>query len=186
MLPQYMRSVPRKLSNDEALYAAALRALVRRAHSVFEMQAYLKNRAEESAAVNRILARLREQKLLDDARYALDFARSRANLRRQGRYRITQELRRRGIADQHIESAVALVFSETDETMLVRKVIERRLRLARGAFDPRKRASLYRTLLRAGFDSQTIRRELRDIPVSTPKASEMDPDQDDGNFPVCD
>jgi regulatory protein len=179
-----MRSAPHKFSSDQDLYSSALRALVRRAHSLFEMQSYLKNRAEEPAAVKRVLARLREQKLIDDARYALDFARSRANLRRQGRYRIAQELRRRGVAEQHIEAAVSVVFTETDEAVLVRKVIERRMRAARGTFNQQKRASLYRTLLRAGFDSQTIRRELRDIPTtSATKGSGADPELDPPDLP---
>lgn len=162
MLACRMHSGPRKLSNDEALYTSALRALVRRAHSVFEMRTYLERRTDEPAAAKRVLARLREQQMVDDARYALDFARSRANLRRQGRFRIAQELRRRGVADQYIDPAVAQVFTETDEVVLVRKVIERRIRAVRGPFDERKRASVYRALLRAGFDAQLIQRELRE------------------------
>jgi hypothetical protein len=46
----------------------------------------------------------------------------------------------------------------------VRKAIERRTR-SRGPLDARKTASLYRTLLRAGFDPSVIRRELRAAPV---------------------
>ena len=44
---------------------------------------------------------------------------------------------------------------------MVRQRIERKLRLFRGEIDDRKIASLYRTLLRAGFSSDTIRRELK-------------------------
>src|SRR5947208_9986965 len=123
-----MRSAPRKLSDDDLLYASALRALMRRAHSFFEMRTYLERRAEEHAGASRVLARLKQEQMIDDGRYALDFARSRANLRRQGPHRIAQELRRRGIANEHITAAIDQVFSETDEVALVRKVIERRMR----------------------------------------------------------
>jgi len=149
-----------KLASEQGLYAAALGALARRGHSVFEMRCYLERRASDTAAAKRVLARLRQDKLLDDARYALEFARYRARARRQGRYRIARELRARGVPDRHIEAAVEQVFSETDEALLVRKVIERRLRTLRGLFDSRGAASLYRTLLRSGFDSNLIRREL--------------------------
>jgi hypothetical protein len=44
---------------------------------------------------------------------------------------------------------------------MVRQRIDRKLRLFRGEIDDRKIASLYRTLLRAGFSSDTIRRELK-------------------------
>jgi regulatory protein len=156
-----MRSVPRKLSGEEALYAAALRALARRAHSTFEMRTYLETRSQEAQSAVRVLARLKQEKLLDDARYALDFARLHAHSRRQGPHRIARELRRRGVPDRHIEAAVDHIFAELDQATLLRKVIERRMRHATGLLDPRRIASLYRTLLRAGFDSGLIHRELR-------------------------
>lgn len=160
-----MRSLPRKISSDADLYAAALGALMRRAHSVFELRTYLERRAEESEAVRRVLARLKQEKLVDDSRYALDFARARATSRRQGARRIVQELRKRGVPDRAIDDAIAQVFADVDEAAIVRKVIERRTRLARGRLDAspldaKKTASLYRTLLRAGFDAGVIRREL--------------------------
>jgi len=166
-----MRSEPRKLSSDAELYAAALRALMRRAHSVFELRMYLERRAEEREAVGRVLARLKQERLIDDEKYALDFARSRASGRRQGGRRIAQELRKRGVPDGHIDAAIAQVFTDLDEAAIVRKVIERRTRAARGRldarpFDRKKIASLYRTLLRAGFDPGVIRRELRAAPFS--------------------
>jgi regulatory protein len=160
-----MRSLPRKLSSDADLYAAALGALMRRAHSTFELRTYLERRAEESEAVRRVLSRLKQEKLLDDARYALDFARARATSRRQGAHRIVQELRKRGVPDRAIDDAIAQVFADVDEAAIVRKVIERRTRSARGRLDAspldaKKAASLYRTLVRAGFDGSIIRREL--------------------------
>jgi regulatory protein len=164
-----MRSQPRKTSSEEELYAAALRALMRRAHSTFELRIYLERRALDSSVekegVRHVLARLKQENLIDDARYALDFARSRASGRRQGGRRIAMELRKRGVPDRHIDAAIAQVFADLDEAAIVRKVIERRRRLARGPFDRLKMASLYRTLLRAGFDPSLIRRELRAMPL---------------------
>ena len=165
-----MRAEPRKISGESELYAAALRALVRRAHSTFEMRSYLERRADERAAVQRVLARLKQEKLIDDARYAIDFARARASGRRQGGRRIALELRKRGVPDRHIDAAIAQVFADLDEAAIVRKVIERRTRAACGPFgarplDAKKIASLYRTLLRAGFDPGVIRRELRAMPL---------------------
>jgi regulatory protein len=166
-----MRAEPSKFSSESELYAAALRALMRRAHSTFEMRMYLERRAEAPMAVRRVLARLKHENLIDDARYALDFAHARAGGRRQGGRRIALELRKRGVPDRHIDAAIAQVFADLDEAALVRKVIERRTRAARGPLDERpldkkKIASLYRTLLRAGFDPGVIRRELRNIPLA--------------------
>ncbi len=158
-----MRPPPRKLATDEQLYTAALRALMRRAHSVSEMRQALERRALDQSAVRRVLQRLKEQKLLDDARYARQFARYRTESRRQGRFRIARDLRARGVPDRHIEAALEEVSAETDEAALVRKRLERRLKNLRGSLDQRKFASLYRSLLRAGFSADVIRAELRSV-----------------------
>jgi regulatory protein len=170
---------PAKHSKEEDLYTAALRALTRRAYSVFQMRGYLEGRAAATGLARQVLARLRAEKLLDDARYALDFARYRARARSQGRYRITLELRRRGLADRHIEAAIAQAFAENDEATMVRQAIERRTRSLRGPCDERKAASLYRSLLRRGFDSELIRRELAARRVSV----ELGPQHQDSPQP---
>ena len=95
--PMRSRSSPRKLSSEQELYTSALRALMRRAHSIHEMREYLNRRAEDLELVSPVVARLREHNYLDDARYALDYARTHAQSRRQGRFRIARELRARGV-----------------------------------------------------------------------------------------
>ena len=156
-----MPRAPRKLHTEEELYEYALKSLMRRAHSVFEMRRALERRADEKPIVQRVLARLRERQYLDDARYAKQFVRQRSENRRQGRHRIARELRARGVPDRHIEAALEEVLRDVDAGAQVRKRIERKLRSLRGPLDARKTASLYGALLRAGFDSEIIRRELR-------------------------
>ena len=156
-----MRHAPREISDEAELYTAAMRALMRRAYSVHEMNAYLERRSGQPEMARRLVSRLKSEKLIDDARYALEFARLHARSRRQGRHRITRELRTRGVPDRHIESALAQTFAETDEALLVQKLIERKLRNLRGPLEPRHTASLYRMLMRAGFDSELIRRQMR-------------------------
>lgn len=161
-----MRSSPRKFSTEAGLYSAAVRALMRRAHSVHEMKRYLTARAENPADAAAVLQRLREQNYIDDARYAREYARSHAQIRRQGKFRIARELRARGVPDKHIDAALDSVFADTDENALVRARLERKLRHLRGnnlggPLDEKKRASLYRSLLRAGFSADAIRTELR-------------------------
>jgi regulatory protein len=157
------RSSPRKLSTNQELYASSLRALMRRGHSIHEMRQYLERRAEDKELVPPVIARLRELSYLDDARYALDYARTHAKLRRQGKFRIARELRGRGVPDRHIEAALETVFAETDEASLVRTRLKRRLAHIRGPLDQRKIASIYRSLLAAGFSSDIIRAELRGV-----------------------
>ena len=143
------------------MYAAALRALMRRAHSIHEMKKYLARRAEERDAIAQVIARLREQNYLDDAKYALEYARQHAQSRGQGRFRIARELRARGVPDQHIEAALETTFADTDEAAAARKRILRLFGRVKGPISQRKIASAYRSLLRAGFPADVIRAELR-------------------------
>jgi len=161
---------PRKHESDEALYAAAMRALMRRAYSVFEMRKYLEQRAADPKAAHVVLALLRERRYLDDAVYARQFAGHRSRVRRQGSYRIARELRARGVPDVHIEAALAEIAGATDEAAVVRQTITRKMKSLRGPLDQRRLASLQRTLLRAGFSSDTIRAELRTL-TRTAKAA---------------
>jgi regulatory protein len=155
---------PRQLESFQDLYTAALRALMRRAHSIHEMRRYLERRSEDNQRIDAVVARLREQNYLNDARYAVDYARQHAQARRQGRFRIARELRTRGVPEEHVEAALDSVFRETDEAAVVRVRLRRKLAQFRGgALDEKKLASLYRSLLRAGFSYDVVRSELRRI-----------------------
>lgn len=156
---------PRRLSSEDELYAAAIGALARRAHSVSEMRKYLERRAEESTPVRGVLARLKDRGYLDDARYARQFARDRAANRRQGPFRIARELRARGVPDRHIDAALGELAAETDQRAPLRRRIQAWLRRHSVAdpssLDRKLTASLYHSLLRAGFSGDVIRAELR-------------------------
>jgi regulatory protein len=153
----------RKLGTEYQLNMSAQRALMRRAFSIHEMKQYLERRAEKNELIAPVIARLRELNYLDDARYALEYTRHHSQTRRQGRFRIARELRGRGVPDEHIDAALAAVFANTDESTLVRERLKRRLSHLRGPLDEKKIASLYRMLLRAGFSSDVIRKELRGV-----------------------
>lgn len=175
-------SPPRKLVTETQLYMSAQRALMRRAHSISEMKKHLERRAEDKELVPTIIARLRERNYLDDAKYALDYAAQRAKLRRQGRFRIARELRQRGVPDRYIDDALAKVFADTDESSLLRTRVERRLARLRGApLDQKKTASIYRSLVAAGFSSELIRTELKRATANhQAESAELDlPDSDD-------
>ena len=173
-----MRSSPRKLATETDLYTAAINSLARRAYSIHEMRAYLERRAQDKEAVGPILDRLKQNNYLDDARYARQFVRMRAEIRKQGAFRIARDLRARGVPGHHIEAALAERAAEHDDVALVREHLARRLKLLRGPLDQRRKASLYRSLLRAGFSADTIRRELRSMAnVSVDDLPEAPPEE---------
>jgi regulatory protein len=152
---------PRQLETEAELYDVAVRALMRRAHSVKEMKRKLERRSENKLLVQLVMARLKESGLIDDARYAKQFARQRTESRKQGKFRVARDLRARGIPDRQIAEALEETAKTTDEGVMVRQRIERKLRSYRGEIDEKKMASIYGSLLRAGFSADVVRRELK-------------------------
>ena len=151
---------PKALETEAQVYDAAIKTLMRRAHSVHEMNKALARRCQDEKIVKSVVERLKRENLLDDARYAKQFTRLRTESRKQGEFRIARDLRARGVPDRHIETAIKEVASTADTAAIIRQRIERKLRLFRGEIDEKKMASLYRSLIGAGFPSDLIRKEL--------------------------
>ncbi|HTZ46595.1 MAG TPA: regulatory protein RecX [Verrucomicrobiae bacterium] len=124
------------------------------------MKKALARRCEDERIVKAVVDRLKRENLIDDARYARQFTRHRAETRKQGQFRIARELRARGVPDKHIEAALKDSAAEIDPAVSVRQRIERKLRTFRGEVDQKKMASLYRSLIAAGFPGDLVRREL--------------------------
>ena len=158
-----MFSKPRQHDSESSLYEAAIKILMRRAHSVHEMKQALERRCDDKSLIKKVMDRLKSAGYIDDARYAKQFARQRTEVRKQGKFRVARDLRARGVPDRHIETALEEISQSTDESSLVRQRIERKLRASRGEIDDKKLASLYRNLLRSGFSADVIRRELRSL-----------------------
>jgi regulatory protein len=154
-------SKPRQVESETELYDAAVRALMRRAYSVYEMKQLLGRRTEDDRLLRTVMDRLKRAKMIDDERFAKQFTRQRTEIRRQGKFRIARDLRARGVPDRHIEAALAESAKETDESAVVRQRLERKLRSFRGEITENKIASMYRSLLRAGFSADVVRRELK-------------------------
>ena len=159
----FSRSRPRKLDTEDELYDVALRALMRRAHSVHEMKQKLARRTNNELLVRVVMARLKENGQLDDERYAQQFTRNRTQSRKQGQFRIQRELRARGVSDSVIKATLEESAAQTDPAAVVRQRIERKLKSYRGEIDDKKISSIYGSLLRAGFPSDLIRTELKRV-----------------------
>ena len=158
--------MPSPLQSEEELYNVALRALARRAHSIHEMRRKLGRYTHNELLVRVVLARLKENGHLDDRVFARQFTSQRIATRKQGPFRITHELRARGVSDADIHLALAASAGETDQAAVIRQRIERKLKSLRGAgsgqkVDSKKVAAIYGSLLRAGFPADLIRRELK-------------------------
>ena len=167
---------PRQLESEAELYDAAIKILTRRAHSVSEMKKALARRCEDENRLKSVVERLKRENLIDDARYAKQFARFRTETRKQGQFRIARDLRARGVPDRHIEAALKEATEDANPATVIRQCIERKLRMMRGEIDERKLRSLYRSLLGAGFPADLIRKEIRRITHEEVPEVDMQPE----------
>ena len=117
------------------------------------------------AAVDRVIAKLKELSYLSDERFAADYARLRQENEKLGRRRVQQGLMQKGIASGTVNEAVGTQYDEVDEAALARQYIERK-RLKQPAGDREQKqketARIMRRLVAAGFSSRAVWKVLRD------------------------
>jgi len=150
--------------DGEGLWHYALRVLGGRAHSTAEMRAKLDRRAARPEDVERVVARLKESKLLDDQRFAEGFAEARLSNEGFGKTRVIRDLRNHRVAPALAEKTVGEVYQDVDESALIEDWIRRKYRNTprEGLFrEDKDLASAYNRLLRAGFRGGEIVRVLK-------------------------
>lgn len=156
---------PRKRKlNTEELWTYSLRLLSGRSLSTGEVREKLRNKADQGADIEEILARLKESGYLNDQRFAEGFATARRDFEGFGQFRVMQDLRKRRVAPAVAERAASDAFSEVDEAEQAEKYLERKYRgkdLPTFLAEEKNMASAYRRLRTAGFGSGTAIRVLK-------------------------
>jgi regulatory protein len=155
------------------IYDQALRLLEFRPRSVAELRKRLLQKGGDSVEVDRVIDRLREQKLLDDVSFAREFARMRITGAGSSRHRIVQELRRKGVAGAIADEAVAGLQEREgiDPLDAVHKVAEKKWRAMSGLDDLTRRRRLYAFLARRGFNPDEIRTAIDRVATRADEAS---------------
>jgi regulatory protein len=149
------------------LFDYALRTLTGRALTQGELRTRLARRAADPADVEPAIARLKEYGYLNDRRFAETYARLRLENQGFGRFRVLRDLKTRRVAPQLAEKVVTDAYRQVDEGALIQEYLARKLRRQSPAdLTPSRFASLYRSLLRAGFSAAGIRKALerRSVP----------------------
>lgn len=153
-----------ELADLEAAHRAALRALARRAHARFDLRRRLLQKQHPPAAVDGALDRLAAASLLDDARFAADYAAAKA-YRGRGPARLIRDLLALGIDRRVAEEAVqtSLADEGIDPTRAVRALAEKRARQLAGLPAPVRKRRLTAFLVRRGFGGAEVRKVVDSI-----------------------
>lgn len=152
----------RKLSDVE-LYDYAVRSLARKMRTIAELKRLLRLQAEPGEdgmlAVEAVIAKLKEQKYLNDSGYAASYSQYRQSNEKFGRRRVVTDLKAKGVHSEIIEQAVDAAYQNTNEEQLARQFLERK-RLKKPQ-NERESARVFRMLVRAGFSQTTIYKVLQ-------------------------
>lgn len=166
-MPAYNLLVPfkrsRKTYDGESLYEYAVGALGRQMRTVAEIKRLMRSRVKEQEhgelLVEMVVARLKEQKYLNDTNYAESYSRFRKENEKFGRLRVIQDLKTKGVHGDIIESVVGVAYSDVNEEQLAREFL-RRKRIVKPE-GQKQAARVFRALMRAGFSSRIIFRILK-------------------------
>ena len=140
--------------------ALAYRYLSHRDRSVRETADHLKKKGFEEAVVQKTLRDLKEASYLNDRRFAEHWARTRAENRYYGRFRLRQELIGKGLSKELIDETLDTLFETVKEIDLARAVVEKKLPSMQDLDANKKKSRLIGLLQRKGFSSDTIYKVL--------------------------
>lgn len=145
-------------SADAAMYDRALNLLAFRARSARELQRRLTMKGESRERAERVIAKLRDVGLINDADFARQVVRTKIAAGASKR-RLQQELFKRGVARDVADQAVDEVLEDesVDPVVVAERVARKRLPSLASADAATQRRRLYAFLARRGHDSETIR-----------------------------
>lgn len=168
----------RKTYDGESLYEYAVGALARQMRTVAEIKRLMRNRVKEQEhgelLVEMVVARLKEQKYLNDTSYAENYSRFRKENEKFGRMRVIQDLKIKGVHGDIIDSVVGAAYGDVDEEKLAREFLQRK-RMVKPE-GQKQAARVFRAMMRAGFSSRVIFRILKkwDVDEETLSALESE------------
>lgn len=144
----------------------ALRRLSVRARSRTELAKDLRSRDVPADVAAEVLDRFTEVGLIDDAAFAAEWVESRGG--RSGATRLRQELRLKGVAEEHIAEAIGGRDDDADLTT-ARELAGRKAAGMAGLDEVVRRRRLTAFLARRGFSSSVIRRVVGEALAGEPE-----------------
>lgn len=159
---------PREPLNEAGLYDYAVRTLGRSMKTEADLQRLMRARVEPGehgeSMITAVIARLKEQRYLDDRSFAETFTRLRQENEKLGARNVRQKLAQKGVPARVAEDAIEARYSGTDEETLARQHLERKR--IRKPENEKETARVMRRLVAAGFSTGVIYKILRqwDVP----------------------
>ncbi|MCI1675978.1 MAG: recombination regulator RecX [Ancrocorticia sp.] len=152
-----------ELSHEEQLqYARGIvtRQLAMMDRSRAQLAAALARRGVPDAVAEQVVRQFEEAGLVDDAHFAAAIARTRFSEKQLSRRAIAAELRRKGVADEFVEAAVAQITPDEEAAAAI-TLAEKKLRSESGDWEGVVRR-VYGLLARRGFSASQSSHAIRE------------------------
>jgi len=154
---------PRAYLNEAGLYEYAIRSLARSMRTEADLRRLMETRVEPgepgAALITTVVARLKQQKYLDDQSFAETYARLRQQNEKLGVRRVRQNLQQKGVGAKLIADTLESRYANVDEEALARQHLERKR--IRKPENEKETARVLRRLVAAGFSTSVIYKILR-------------------------
>lgn len=110
-----------------------------------------------------IVCRLREEKYIDEERYAHAFVHDKFVYEHWGKVKISYALRQKGISESLISNTLDDVISDEDYVQSLSDLLASRMRGMSLPLSVNDRAKLYRFAMQRGYDSQTFSSAVKNV-----------------------
>jgi len=141
--------------------------LARRELSEAQVRQRLLRREHDPDLVDKAVARLKDERAIDDVRVAESIARNETSLRKRGRLRVKRKIESAGISSSVAKQATDETFADLDADALLDAALARRLRHGKAIASDREFNRLYRYLIGQGFESERVLTALKGRKCST-------------------
>ena len=139
----------------------AYRLLSLRPHSEKELEKKLRDKGFPAAVIKEALEKLHDLKYLNDASFAIQWARNLAANKLWGNRKITASLREKGVASHLIDDAVTAARQELSEEEAIDLLIKKRAaKKETAAFDVKEKPRIFQSLMGRGFPPGLILNKL--------------------------
>jgi regulatory protein len=142
-------------------YLDGLKMLARRELAEAQVRQRLRRKGHDNDAIDDAVARLRQERAIDDARVAEAIARTETSVRRRGKLRVLRQIEQAGIGAPTARRVLDEVFGTIDGDALLQASLDRRLRGRDHIEDDAELRRLYRYLVGQGFESERILQVLK-------------------------
>ncbi|HWG18972.1 MAG TPA: regulatory protein RecX [Terracidiphilus sp.] len=175
-MPLGRTNKPRAPLNEAGLYEYGVKSLGRAMRTEAELRRLMHQRAEHGeageAAIDSVVARLKENGYLNDIAFAETYARLRHDNEKLGQRNVRQKLEQKGVAAQIVNETLETRYAGTDEEALARQYLERKR--IRKPENEKETARVMRRLVAAGFSTGVIYKILRQWDVADEALAALD------------